>query len=119
MNIDLRELLAAIAPQQSQPVAAPSPTIGKFCIVRCRDAGVHCGVVVAVDGSGVVLHNARRIWRWRGANTLSELSLRGASLTEHTRIAEPVAVIHLLACCEVIVCEPAAVSNLEQSRWLA
>lgn len=90
--------------------------IGKFVIVRTFRAGVHCGVLREVGGGVVILTDARRIWRWRGANSLHELSIHGAA-REYTRISEPVVEIMLLDAIEVIPCEPKAEADLRQSRW--
>ena len=37
--------------------------VGKKVIVRANVAGVHAGVVAAVDGCNIVLTNAYRLWR--------------------------------------------------------
>lgn len=89
---------------------------GEIVLVRARDSGVHVGRLVARDGTDVTLADARRVWRWRGANTLNELSLRGAS-TEWTRISEPVPTILVLGVCEVLPVSEAAAKNLTTSRW--
>ena len=85
-------------------------------IVRTFSAGVHVGTLVSRRGKDVVLSDAVRVWRWRGANTLHELSLRGAS-EEWTRISEPVKTITLAEAIEVIPCEPTATKNLLRPRW--
>ena len=36
--------------------------IGKYVVVRCRDAGVHTGVLEAHDGRECVLTESRRLW---------------------------------------------------------
>lgn len=90
--------------------------IGKFVIVRTYSAGVHCGILGHVEGQHVALKDARRIWRWRGANTLNELSLRGADM-EWTRISEPVPEILLTEAIEILPCTSEAAENLKQSRW--
>jgi len=100
----------------SQPAPA-NPHIGKFIILRTRDSGVHCGVLVSQAGQVVELHNSRRIWRWRGANTLNELSVNGASMTDYTRISDPVESIIILDGLECIPCTEKARANLEVSRW--
>jgi uncharacterized protein DUF6948 len=51
--------------------------IGKYVVVRTTSAGVHVGVLANMDGRVVRLLNARRIWYWVGAFTLSELSQNG------------------------------------------
>lgn len=93
--------------------------IGKFCVVRTYSAGVHVGTVENQDGKVVTLSNARRVWRWRGANTLNELAVHGASTTAYTRISEPVESITLTEAIEVIPTTDEARNNLEQSRWLS
>ena len=95
----------------------PTPwTSGQVVMVRTRDAGVHVGTLVSYSGREVRLRNAHRIWRWRGANTLSELSQKGAS-QEYTRIAEPVPEITLLEGAEIIPCSQIAAINLTTPRW--
>ncbi len=92
---------------------------GQFVIIRTTGAGVHCGTLEKEGKRSVTLTNARRIWRWRGANTLHEMALRGASLTEFTRISEPVESITIRDVHEIIPCTDAAQENLTQSRWLS
>ena len=48
-----------------------------FCIVRCRNAGVHAGEVISRKGGVLTLRNSRRLWRWWSKATLSELSQFG------------------------------------------
>lgn len=90
--------------------------IGKFVLVRCYSAGVHCGILKSRNGIEVELSDSRRVWRWRGANTLNELSQKGAEMT-YTRISEPVPEILLPDVCEVLPCSIQARENLSQSRW--
>lgn len=85
-------------------------------IVRSRDAGVHVGCLQSRVGAEVVLRKARRLWRWRGANTLNEVATRGCDTT-WTRLSEPVEEITVIGVCEVIPVEPAAILNLTTSRW--
>lgn len=90
--------------------------IGKFVIIRTYSAGVHCGTLIESSNTAVLLRDARRIYRWRGANTLNELSLRGAA-KEYTRISEPVEEITLTQAIEIIPCTQLAQDNLSESRW--
>lgn len=112
---DAKKLATMFGSQQPEQ---PNPHIGKFVIVRTRDAGVHCGILKSASGRGCELTDARRIWRWRGANTLNELANKGANETEYTRISEPVSSVVLTENCEVILCTQAAQDNLVKSRWL-
>ena len=60
---------------------------GPRSLVRCRNAGVHVGTVESRGDGVLVLTNANRIWRWRGAMTLSEVATKGVNRNEYTRIA--------------------------------
>jgi hypothetical protein len=90
--------------------------IGEFVLIRTRSAGVHVGTLVECTGTAVLLADARRLWRWGGANTLHEVSVRGPS-EDWTRISEPVDRILLTEAIEVIPCTPEAEENLRRSRW--
>ncbi len=88
--------------------------IGQFVIVRCRDAGVHTGILREQTGRACVLTDARRLWQWSGAFTLNEAAVKGVA--ETSRISEPVPYILLLEASEVIPCLPKAIENLSRSR---
>lgn len=87
-------------------------------VVRTYGAGVHVGELVSRKGEEVELANARRLWRWRGANTLNEVALTGVA-EEYTRLSEPVPRIFLTTALEVIPVAKAAVPSLINSRWPA
>lgn len=74
----------------------------QYVLARTYSAGVHVGTLVSAEGERVVLRDASRVWRWRGANTLHELSLHGPDRTAHTRISERVAEITLTEAIEII-----------------
>ncbi len=90
--------------------------IGRFCVVRTRNAGVHMGTLVESNGTAVVLKDALRLWRWRGANSLHEVSLKGVD-REWSRISEPVAEILLTEALEIIPATAVAEKNLKSPRW--
>lgn len=85
-------------------------------VVRTYSAGAHFGYLVSqsADGKRVELTRARRLWSWKGANTLSEIATSGVG--EGSRIAVPVDVT-LTDAIEIISATPAAVENLEKSTW--
>lgn len=87
-------------------------------VVRTYGAGVHVGRLASQKGQEVTLTDARRLWRWRGANTLHEVAAKGVSTTEYTRISEPVPTITLLSALEVLPVSTAAAASLSESRWL-
>lgn len=81
-------------------------SIGKYCIVRGNEFGVFAGILVAVDNNGktVQLADARRIWYWDGAASLSELALMGTSKPEKCKFPAPVQDIVLNGVIEIIPC---------------
>lgn len=99
----------------------PKPTTKKnnksaelFCIVRCRNAGVHAGYVVSRNAETVVLRDSRRLWRWWSAATLSELSQEGPVKPEENRYGCVLPLIELTASdvCEIIPCTAAAAAAI-------
>lgn len=87
-------------------------------LVRTYSAGVHVGTPVGkLKGREISLKNAHRIWRWRGANTLNELSQKGADMNGGTRISESVPFVTLTEAIEVIPCSQVAANNLTMARW--
>lgn len=51
----------------------------KYVMVRTCSAGVFVGTLVSRKGQEVILKNARRIWYWKGAASLSQLAVEGTS----------------------------------------
>lgn len=85
--------------------------IGKRVIIRTYSAGVHYGTLVKQDGKEVVLSNARRIWYWKGAFTLSEIA--NAGLKEGSKLSDFVPEVLLTEAIETIPCTDAAVAILD------
>jgi hypothetical protein len=64
--------------------------VGKYVCVRTFSAGVHVGFYQEREGQEVVLTDARRIWSWDGAFTLSEVSQKGINpLSSRISMAVP------------------------------
>jgi len=60
-----------------------------YVVVRCRDAGVHAGLLEEDLGDQVTLRDARRLWHWNGAATLSEVAGDGVD-SKSCRFGRPV-----------------------------
>ena len=88
----------------------------KVVLVRTYSAGVHVGELVSHKNKEVTLANAHRVWRWKGANTLHELSQNGADM-QWTRISERVPEITLTEAIEVLSCSDYGAKNLREPRW--
>ena len=63
---------------------------GDFVIVRTYSAGVFAGTLVSRNGKEVELKEARRIWYWDGAASLSQMSLEGVSKPQNCKFTVPV-----------------------------
>ena len=50
-----------------------------YKIVRTYSAGVFAGEIESREGKEVTMRNARRIWYWDGAASLSQLAVDGTS----------------------------------------
>lgn len=50
---------------------------GDYVIVRCRNAGVHSGVLTSRKDGVLKLKKSRRLWRWWSKFTLSGLAMTG------------------------------------------
>lgn len=59
-------------------------------IVRANGAGVFFGEVEKIEGTTATLKNARRLWYWDGAASLSQLAMEGTSRPENCKF--PIAV---------------------------
>ena len=91
--------------------------IGKYVIVRCRDAGVHAGVLVSHEGRECVLTEARRLWYWKPANKAAFLSgVANEGLHADSKVGAAVARIHLTENCEIIECSDRAASSIQEAR---
>jgi hypothetical protein len=86
----------------------------RYVIVRCDRASSFAGVFESRTGQEVVLRNARRIWYWSGAASLSQLAMCGVKNPNQCKFAMPVDRIELLDAIEVIDTTPAARKNIEE-----
>lgn len=87
--------------------------IGRYCMVRTYSAGVFAGTIDSRDGKEVVLSNARRIWYWDGAASLSQLATSGTSKPKMCKFPEPVAEVLLTEVIEIIPITDIAKASIE------
>lgn len=75
--------------------------IGKNVLIRTTSAGVHFGTLISRKGQEVHLKNARRLWSWQGALSLSEVASKGITLSS-SKVSVPVEEIILTTAIEII-----------------
>lgn len=85
----------------------------KYVIVRTYSAGVFAGELVSRNGQEVVLKNARRLWRWAGAASLSQLAQTGTSKPNECKFPCTVDRVELLQAIEILDVTPAARASIE------
>lgn len=85
-----------------------------YVIVRTQSAGVFAGELVSRDGSEAVMQNARRIWYWAGAASLSQLAMEGTSRPKDCKFPVAVARVTLLGVIEVLDVTGAARKSIEE-----
>jgi hypothetical protein len=79
-----------------------------YVIVRTQSAGVFAGTLESRKGQEVVLSNARRLWYWDGAASLSQLAMEGASKPEKCKFPCEVDRVELLDAIEILTTTSAA-----------
>lgn len=85
----------------------------EYVIIRTQSAGAHAGEIVKRTGSEVDLVNARRLWYWDGAASLSQLAIDGTSKPSTCKFPEAVPRITLLGVIEVISTTPKSRKSIE------
>lgn len=90
--------------------------INKKVIIRGDRSGVEFGTLVAQNGREVTLRNARRLWYWNGAATLSQLAKDGTSNPASCKFTVTVDSITILDTIEIIPCTDKAIKSIEEVK---
>lgn len=87
--------------------------MSKFVIVRTYTAGVFAGTLESRTGQEVVLTNARRLWYWAGAASLSQLAVDGTSKPGDCKFPVAVPRVELLQAIEILDVSDKARESIE------
>ena len=74
----------------------------KHVIVRSGQAGVFAGFLKNRNGDEVTLLDARRLWYWEGAFTISALATKGTKKPNGCKFSVAVSEQTVLGVCEII-----------------
>lgn len=84
MLMKVLEMLLSSADKVEGEIIPPEPVreleqmhVGEYVLIRTYSAGIHFGKMVKREGQEVLLNEARRIWSWNGAFTLSKVAADG------------------------------------------
>jgi hypothetical protein len=93
---------------------------GQYVIARTYSAGVFAGILKSRKGQEVILSNARRLWYWSGAASLSQLAVDGVNNPGSCKFPVEVKEVELLQVIEILPCtEKARKSIAEVKVWSA
>lgn len=76
----------------------------EYVIVRTYSAGVFAGYLKKRDGKESTLVNVRRIWKWSGAASLSQLAMEGTNDPHNCKFPVPVEKIIVTETIEILNC---------------
>lgn len=85
----------------------------EYVIIRCDRSGVFAGYLKERKGQEAVLNNARRLWYWKGAASLSQLAMEGVKNPNECKFPIEVTKIILTDVIEII---PATKKSQESIR---
>ena len=88
-------------------------------IIRTYSAGVFYGEVEKIDhevsGVGVTIRNCRRIWKWEGAASLSQLAKEGPC-RPGSMISVTIDQMQVFGVIEIIPCTDQAIKAIESTK---
>jgi hypothetical protein len=85
----------------------------KYYIVRTYSAGVFAGYIKSREGREVVIREARRLWYWKGAASLSQIAMSGVSKPKECKFPEPVGEITVTEAIEILECTNAGKESIQ------
>lgn len=85
----------------------------RYVIVRTYSAGVFAGELVSRKGKEVVMKNARRLWYWSGAASLSQMAMEGTTNPTSCKFPCEVARVELTEAIEILDVTPVAEKSIK------
>ena len=80
----------------------------RYYIVRSAQAGVFAGNILMRNGNEITMTNARRLWYWNGAASLSQMAVDGVKYPDDCKFTVTVHLITILGVIEIIPCSEKA-----------
>ena len=74
----------------------------EYSIIRTYSAGVFAGYIEKIEENKATIKHARRIWKWVGAFTLSELAMKGVEKPKECKFSCETDLIILFNVIEII-----------------
>lgn len=87
-----------------------------YVIVRTYSAGVFAGNLKSRNGKETVLTNARRLWYWDGASSLSQLAQEGTVAPQNCKFPCEVSEILLTETIEILNCTEKSYESIKSVK---
>ena len=87
-----------------------------YVIVRTYSAGVFAGYLESRKEKEVVMRQARRIWYWDGAASLSQLATDGTSKPQNCKFPCAVDKVELTEAIEILQCTETAKKSISKVK---
>ena len=89
--------------------------INMKCIIRTNRAGVFFATLAEFDATNRIatLNDCRRLWRWVGAASLSQMANEGVKNPLECKFTVVVPQMQVMEVIEIIPCSDAAIANIE------
>jgi len=115
--MDTKELLIQLllekhAGTEKKETHLESEHVGKICMVRTFSAGVFYGLLEKKVGKEGRIKNARRVWYWKGAASLSQLATDGTKNPSECKFPCAVESVELSEIVETIPMTKKAIESL-------
>lgn len=85
----------------------------QYVIIRTYSAGVFAGYIISRKGKEAVVKDSRRLWRWAGAASLSQLAVEGTNIPSECKFAVPMPLQELTEVIEVIAISKEAEKSIK------
>lgn len=85
----------------------------QYYIIRGDRSGVFFGEIAERNGREVTIRNARRLWYWDGAASLSQLAVDGTKKPQNCKFTVTVSSIVILDAIEILPCTVQAEESIK------
>lgn len=109
-EITLGGITCTLTPKMAEKEGLP------YVLIRAKSAGVFVGYLKSKEGQEVELLNARRIWYWSGAASISQLAAEGVSKPEECKFPLELPSMTILEVVEIIPVTDVAKKSIAQVK---